>query len=153
MIERLKDKIGKRDEFESIEQEVHLMLMHVADAVARPFDELFKGSGLSPTQYNVLRILRGAGPEGLPCSAIGQRMITRDPDMTRLLDRLEKQKLIVRRRDPADRRVVKARIAPAGLILLEALDLPVRKLHVKQLAHLSRQQLKELLGLLNEVMP
>lgn len=153
MIERLKDRIGKRNEFESLEQEVYLTLMHIADAVARPFDELFKGSGLSPTQYNVLRILRGAGPEGLPCSAIGQRMITRDPDMTRLLDRLEKQKLIVRRRDPADRRVVKARIASAGLVLLEELDEPVKELHVKLLAHLSRQKLKELLSLLNEVQP
>src|SRR5947209_2864492 len=91
-----------------------------------------KPAELSPTQYNVLRILRGAGPEGLACGRIAERMITRDPDMTRLLDRMKKRGLIERHRCPKDRRVVRGRLTAAGARLLEKLDGPVLDLVRRQ---------------------
>jgi DNA-binding MarR family transcriptional regulator len=114
----------------------------------RDGEALLKPLGISPTQYNVLRILRGAGEAGLACREIADRMITRDPDMTRLLDRLEKRQLIGRARDTQDRRVVKTRITPEGLALLSELDEPVRRMHQKQLAHMDERQLKTLNTLL-----
>jgi DNA-binding MarR family transcriptional regulator len=108
---------------------------------------LLKAEQLSPTQYNVLRILRGA-LDGLPCGEIGQRMITRDPDITRLLDRLEKRGLIARWRDSKDRRMVLARITPEGLKMLARLDGPMQERHRKQLGHLGRERLMALCELL-----
>jgi DNA-binding MarR family transcriptional regulator len=108
---------------------------------------VLKGEGLSATQYNVLRILRGA-PEGLPCGEIASRMITRDPDVTRLLDRLEKRELIARSREAKDRRTVMTRITPGGLKLLVRLDEPVQAAHRKQLGHLGRERLRALAELL-----
>ncbi len=98
-------------------------------------------------QYNVLRILRGE-PEGLPCGEIGNRMITRDPDITRLLDRMERRSLIARRREAQDRRTVLTRITPAGLTLLARLDDPVEEVHRKLLGHLGHERLKALCKLL-----
>lgn len=111
---------------------------------------LLKPEDLSSTQYNVLRILRGS-PEGLACGEIGNRMITRDPDITRLLDRLEKRGLITRCRETKDRRMVMARITPAGLELLERLDEPVQKAHRAQMGHVGRERLQALCDLLREV--
>lgn len=88
---------------------------------------LFKEHGLSAPQYNVLRILRGAGPDGLRCRQIGDRMVKRVPDITRLLDRLVDRKLVDRRRSEEDRRVVISRISPAGLDLLREIDAPLRR--------------------------
>lgn len=99
------------------------------------------------TQYNVLRILRGS-PEALPCGEIGSRMITRDPDITRLLDRLENRGLISRRREPEDRRTVLTRITREGMEVLARLDEPVQAAHRRQLAHLGRERLKSLCELL-----
>jgi len=99
------------------------------------------------TQYNVLRILRGS-PEGLSCGEVGHRMITREPDITRLLERLEKRKLIARRRDPDDRRTVIARVTPLGLAVLDRLDGPVQDIHRTQLGHLGPKRLKALIDLL-----
>src|SRR5205085_1671757 len=96
----------------------------------------------------VLRILRGAGPDGLPCGEVAARMITRDPDVTRLLDRMEKRKLITRSREKNDRRVVCARIADAGLKLLSELDPIVLQAHRKQLSHMNEAQLRQLIELL-----
>jgi DNA-binding MarR family transcriptional regulator len=109
--------------------------------------QVLKTEDLSATQYNVLRILRGS-PEGLPCGEIGSRMITRDPDITRLLDRLEKRELISRCRETKDRRMVMARITPEGLKLLARLDAPVQEVHRKQLGHLGRERLRALTELL-----
>jgi DNA-binding MarR family transcriptional regulator len=106
-----------------------------------------KAEELSSNQYNVLRILRGA-PEGLPCGEIGSRMITRDPDITRLLDRLEKRNLISRSRDTRDRRTVMGRITLAGMELLARMDEPVREAHRSQLGHLGRERLRALNELL-----
>ena len=108
---------------------------------------VLKTEELSEKQYNVLRILRGS-PEGLACSEIGNRMITRDPDITRLLDRLEKRTLISRCRETKDRRTVVTTITPRGLKVLERLDEPIQELHRKQLGHLGRERLKTLCELL-----
>src|SRR5580704_13128626 len=100
-------------------------MVRTADVLGRRLIGVLKDEELSQNQYNVLRILRGAA-EGLACGEIGERMITRDPDITRLLDRLEKRELIERWRDASDRRVVLAKISPAGLKLLARMDEPVR---------------------------
>lgn len=123
-------------------------LQRAADLLLRGVEELLKPAGLTPSQYNVLRILRGAGPEGLACGEIAGRMLTRDPDMTRLLDRLDKRSLVSRVRNARDRRVVVTRITATGLKLLASLDEPVEELHEKQLRHLGRERLKQLSALL-----
>lgn len=147
MTNRLQKELKKTHPFESAEQEAHLNLMRTAQVLAEPFERLMKPFNLSGTQYNVLRILRGAG-EPLPCGQISDRMVTRDPDITRLLDRLEKRGLITRQRTPTDRRVVLASITPEGLKLLKQLDQPVITLHQKQLGHLGKERLKALIELL-----
>jgi len=129
------------------EEAAFLEMLRATDQLSRALVPLLKAEQLSPTQYNVLRILRGA-PEGLPCGEIGQRMITRDPDITRLLDRLEKRGLIARWRDAKDRRMVLARIMPEGLKMLDRLDGPMQEGHRKQLGHLGRERLKALCELL-----
>jgi DNA-binding MarR family transcriptional regulator len=125
------------------EEAAFLEMLRTTDQLSRGLVPLLKAEELSPTQYNVLRILRGA-PQGLPCGEIGQRMITRDPDITRLLDRLEKRGLIVRWRDARDRRMVLARIATEGLKMLHRLDEPIQEGHRKQLGHLGPERLKAL---------
>lgn len=117
--------------------------------LSRRLANLLKAEDLSATQYNVLRILRGA-PDGLPCGEIGNRMITRDPDITRLLDRLEKRELIARSRDSHDRRMVMATITPEGKKLLSRMDEPIREGHRGQLGHLGRERLRQLTELLRD---
>ncbi len=134
-----------------LEDSVFIALHKTADSLGVEAEQLLKPHGLTGTQYNVLRILRGAEPEGLPCRAIGERMISHDPDMTRLLDRMEKRGLISRARQTDDRRVIKTRISPAGLVLLKSLDQPVRELHKRQFHHLPAARLKTLAKLLEEV--
>jgi DNA-binding MarR family transcriptional regulator len=131
------------------EERLFLALLKTADALGQEAEQLTKSIGLSATQYNVLRILRGAGPDGLLCRGIGERMISRDPDMTRLLDRMEKGGLITRARQKDDRRVVKTHITEAGLGLLQRLDQPMRELHKKQFQHMAAAQLKSLADLLD----
>ncbi|MBZ5539804.1 MAG: MarR family transcriptional regulator [Acidobacteriia bacterium] len=133
------------------EEEVFVSFQRAADWLLQGVERLLKPHGLSPAQYNVLRILRGAGPEGLSCREVAARMVTRDPDMTRLLDRLEKQGLLSRERRKDDRRVVTTRITPQGLELLQRLDQPLRELHRRQLRHIPAARLKTLAGLLEEV--
>jgi len=129
------------------EETAFLDLVRTAELLSRPVAQLLKAEDLSPAQYNVLRILRGS-PDGLTCSEIGSRMITRDPDITRLLDRMEKRKLIARNRDEQDRRVVVTRITGEALELLERLDQPVRDMHRKLLGPLGRERLDALADLL-----
>jgi DNA-binding MarR family transcriptional regulator len=123
---------------------VFVSLLRTADALARGAEALLKPTGLSATQYNVLRILRGAGPEGLACREVGYRMISRDPDITRLMDRMESRGLIARARGEEDRRVVKTRITAEGLRILGELDAPVQELHRRQLHHLPAKELRQL---------
>jgi len=129
------------------EEAAYLDLARTTEILSRPLSQLLKTEDLSPAQYNVLRILRGC-PEGLTCRAIGGRMITRDPDITRLLDRLEKRRLISRNRDNKDRRVVFTRITADGLSLLARLEQPIRDTHRKMLGHLGPQRLQALAQLL-----
>lgn len=129
------------------EEAAFLDLLRTCDLLARGPAQVLKSADLSATQYNVLRILRGA-PEGLPCGEIANRMITRDPDITRLLDRLEKRELIARCRETKDRRMVMTRITPQGMKLLAHLDEPVQNAHRQQLGHLGRETLVKLRDLL-----
>jgi DNA-binding MarR family transcriptional regulator len=129
------------------EESAFLDLLRTTDILSRGLIQVLKAEEVSSTQYNVLRILRGT-PEGLPCGEIANRMITRDPDVTRLLDRLEKRGLISRSRETKDRRMVMARITPEGLKLLARLDDPVGEMHRKQLRHLGRNRLRALADLL-----
>src|SRR5258705_13961324 len=108
--------------FSSREQEAYLSVLRTADALQSQVEAKLKEFGLTGTQYNALRILRGAGPEGIPCSEIGERMITRDPDVTRLLDRLQKRGLVERSRGKQDRRVIFAAVTPAGLVILPLME-------------------------------
>jgi DNA-binding MarR family transcriptional regulator len=146
MKEMIRTGKGKRS-IGSPEEGAFLELLRTTDMLSRGLVPILKNEDLSSTQYNVLRILRGA-PEGLPCGEIASRMITRDPDVTRLLDRLEKRGLISRCRETKDRRTVRARIAPEGLKLLARLDEPVQAAHRKQLGHLGQQRLQALSDLL-----
>jgi DNA-binding MarR family transcriptional regulator len=129
------------------EEAAFLDLLRTTDMLSRGLVQVLKTEDLSATQYNVLRILRGA-PEGLSCGEIANRMITRDPDVTRLLDRLEKRGLISRCRETKDRRTVMARITPDGLKLLTRLDQPVQAAHRKQLGHVGGERLRALTELL-----
>ena len=138
---------NKRRRVVCLEEVVFLELLRTTDMLSRGLGQVLKNEDLSANQYNVLRILRGS-PEGLACGDIARRMITRDPDITRLLDRLEKRGLISRRRETKDRRTVMAKITPEGLKLLARLDEPVQSGHRKQLGHLGRERLRELTELL-----
>jgi DNA-binding MarR family transcriptional regulator len=133
----------------SLEEAVFLDLLRTSDVLSRRLAYVLKNEDLSSNQYNVLRILRGA-PEGLACGEIGSRMISRDPDITRLLDRLERRGLISRCRETKDRRTVLTRISPEGLKLLARLDEPVQQAHREQLGHLGRERLKALTELLRD---
>lgn len=124
-----------------------LDLLRTTDMLSRSLVGILKTEDLSANQYNVLRILRGAH-DALPCGEIASRMITRDPDITRLLDRLEKRGLISRCRQTKDRRMVMAGITPEGLKLLSRLDEPIEEAHRKCLGHLGRERLRALTELL-----
>jgi DNA-binding MarR family transcriptional regulator len=131
-----------------LEAEVFVALQRVADHLLRDMAKLLRAYGLSPAPYNVLRILRGATPAGLPCGEIGARLIQADPDVTRLLDRMEKQGWIERERGEHDRRVVIARITKTGLALVNKLDAPVNERHEATLGGLGK---KRLAGLAREL--
>lgn len=145
----LREALKKRNAFECPEQEVALNLLRTADRVHSGFQKLFKSHGLTEQQYNVLRILRGTGAP-LPCLEIAQRMITRLPDITRLLDRLENSGYVERKRCTKDRRVVFIAITEQALQLLAQLDAPVTELHRAQLGHLTKSELKQLTQLLEK---
>lgn len=134
--------------FESLEQEAFLALLWTADRLQSQLAETLKPHGLSPTQYNALRILRGAGKQGLACSEIAQRMITRDPDITRLMDRLGRMGLVHRGRGTKDRRVVVGKITAKGGELLRQLDPVMRHFMQGLLGHMEAKKLKTLLDLL-----
>jgi DNA-binding MarR family transcriptional regulator len=148
---RLQAELKQKTPFAGVEEEVYLNLLRTGEALSRDAEKLLRASGLSGTQYNVLRILRGAGPQGLTCGETGSRMVTHDPDITRLLDRLEKRRLITRAREARDRRVVTARITPQGLRLLGELDQPVRELQRGLFRHMTQRDLQKLSFLLERV--
>lgn len=144
----LKTEIEQQRPFSSPEEEALLNLLRTADRLERSIQHKIRPWGITATQYNVLRILRGAGPEGLACAAIGQRMITAEPDITRLLGRLKALKLVRQRRDRQDRRVVCTQISEAGIELLRSMDPVIARGPGELLGHLSAAQLAQLSHLL-----
>lgn len=137
--------------FSSLHEEAILNLMRTADCLHRAFQLRLKPTGLTATQYNVLRILRGAQPNGLTCSAIGRRMITPEPDITRLLSRLKTQKLLTQQRDTKDRRVVWTRISERGLASLSALDGVVENFPKELLKKLTSEEVSKVTYLMKKI--
>ena len=144
----LLDELRQRKPFGSDAEEAHLSISRTAAALAEGIDAVLRPHGLSATQYNVLRILRGAGPEGHCRNEIRDRLVTRMPDVTRLLDRMEEAGLVTRERDAADRRLVSTRLTARGRELVDALDGPVAAEHARRFGHLDAAQLRTLVDLL-----
>ena len=148
MSPNLRNEIKQTKPFSSAEAEAHLNIERTSAVLGHAFGEKLKAYGITSTQYNVLRILRGASPGGLCRNEVRDRLVSQVPDVTRLLDRLEASGLIERARSSADRRLVSTHITPAGLKLLEQLDEPVLEMHRTLLGHMSGEQLKTLSDLL-----
>jgi DNA-binding MarR family transcriptional regulator len=139
------------ENFRSREQQATLGLLRTADAVKRSLAQVIEPHGITPQQYNVLRILRGAGADGLPTLTIGERMIEQTPGVTRLVDRLERKGLVVRVPCPKDRRRVFCKISPKGLDLLQELDDSINRWDVQAVAVLQPSDLDSLINLLDRV--
>jgi DNA-binding MarR family transcriptional regulator len=146
----LKHEIKQQAPFINQEEEALLNLVRTSDFLQRAFQHKTRDWGLTSTQYNVLRILRGAQPVGLQCAAIGERMVTAEPDITRLLARLKAHKLVRQHRDQHDRRVVWTQISDAGLKLLREMDPLIERMPAELLGHMSRAELTELIRLLEK---
>jgi DNA-binding MarR family transcriptional regulator len=144
----LQQDLKQKKPFRSLQQEAYLSVVRTSTALTDGMEDLLKPRGISATQYNVLRILRGSGPDGLCRNALRDRMLTRMPDMTRLLDRMEDAGLVMRAREGEDRRMVLTRITEKGRRLLDELDTPVLALHKRQLSRLTDAQLRSLSDLL-----
>lgn len=144
----LKQEIVQERPFASVEEEALLNVMRTSDTIQRAFHRKIRKWGITSTQYNVLRILRGAQPRGLTCAALGSRMITAEPDITRLLARLKALKLIRQHRDRNDRRVVWTQISEDGLELLKSMDPLIEQLPQEMLGHISQGELAEFIRLL-----
>ena len=151
MTGKLKDEIRQSRPFASLEQEAMLSIARTDAVLSYSIIEALKPFDITPTQFNVLRILRGAGSNGLCREDIRERLIAQVPDVTRLLDRLEQAGLVGRARDAKDRRLVTTRITEAGLKLLKEMDGPVAEAHKKQLRHLAKSELRSLIALLEKV--
>lgn len=141
----------QQSKFRSIEERAILNVLRTAEHLGSALSEVFKGADLTLTQYNVLRILRGAGSEALSCGEISERMITKESDITRLLDRLEAREFISRERPESNRRMVLTRLTDTGLALLADLDAPVDAVNRKLMAPLGKSKLESLNELLEEV--
>jgi DNA-binding MarR family transcriptional regulator len=150
MTTHLRDEIRQSKPFGSLEQEAMLSIARTDALLSYSIIDALKSFDVTPTQYNVLRILRGAGPKGLCREDIRARLIAQVPDVTRLLDRLEQAGLVGRTRDTEDRRLVNTRITDAGLELLATLDKPIGEAHERQLGHMTKTELKTLIALLEK---
>lgn len=149
----LADEIRKRGPFQSLQQEAYLNIARTNALLHEAFDRLFAQHGLCQTHYNILRILAGelaAGTDGVPALEVRDRLVTRVPDITRLVDKLEKQGLVQRRRGQDDRRNVLLSITPKGQHLLQELHEPVLQQHRQQLGHLTPDELTQLCRLLEK---
>lgn len=140
----------KTSHFDSLEQETFLNVWRTYDRLRAMEDQLFVQFGITPQQYNALRLLRAADPRPLPTLTLANRLVSRAPDITRLLDKLEEQQWIVRERPAENRRVVAVRITNSGKELLDSISDPLRKCHSEQLGHLSAAKLRKLCELLKE---
>jgi DNA-binding MarR family transcriptional regulator len=148
---KLQQEIRQTKAIRLPEEEAALNIVRTADVLMLALADVLKPHLLSATQYNVLRILRGAGNEGASCKDVGARLVARDPDITRLMDRLEQRGVVSRDRTKEDRRVVTHRLTSAGLELVNELDRPIEALHRKTMGHMKTGKLRELVGLLEEV--
>ena len=137
--------------YELLGEELNVSIARTAALLDRAFAQLLKPHGITPTQYNVLRILRGAGPTGLCRNEVGARLVTPVPDVTRLLDRMAEMKLIARQRSDEDRRLVRTHLTPKGLALVDSLDDVLRSAHKSSLVGVPRQQLKDLVAALAQI--
>jgi DNA-binding MarR family transcriptional regulator len=144
----LRDELRQRKPFANLAQEAHLNLGRTHALLEEGLERVLRPHGISGTQYNVLRILRGAAPDGLCRNEIRDRLVTRMPDVTRLLDRMEEAGLVTRTRDSADRRLVTTRLTPRGQKLVDSLDAPVAAEHERALARLGDEKLRTLIQLL-----
>ena len=151
MANRILEEIRQTRRFARPQEEAALNIVRTADALRRGGELLFRRHGITSAQYNVLRILRGAGGRGLHCSAVAERMITAEPDITRLLMRMERVGLLVRQRDTVDRRMVTAIATDRGLQLLDELEAPLKELQERQFAPLSEREIEVLIGRLEKV--
>jgi DNA-binding MarR family transcriptional regulator len=144
------EEILQTKPFATMEEELLVSLLRTTDVLHQRFEQIIRPFNISMTQYNVLRILRGAEPDGRTCGEIGERMIAREPDVTRLLDRMDKAGLLKRTRDSDDRRVVVTRITASGLKLLDELEPKLRKLD-GLLKPMGERKIETMLKLLDEV--
>ena len=147
---KLKQELKQTRPFSNAAEEAVLALVRTADQLVAPLTERLRAVSLSLSQYNILRILRGAGDQGLTCGDISERMVRRDPDLTRLLDRLERRELVARERSAADRRVVLTTLTPAGRALLDSLDQDVESTVQTTLQHMTPARIQSLIDLLEE---
>jgi DNA-binding MarR family transcriptional regulator len=148
---KILEELRQTKPFLHVEEEAFLNVQRTADVLMQQLLAVLRSHGLSATQYNVLRILRGAGTAGMSCKDIGARMVTPDPDITRLLDRLEKRNLVTRNRAREDRRFVTIQITQEGLDTLSELDGPVRRMQVEAFEHLGEDRIKQIVDLLETV--
>jgi len=144
----LRAEIQQQKPFASVEQECFLNIERTGAVLHDAFERMLRPFGVSATQFNVLRILRGAGPDGLCRNEVRDRLVTRMPDVTRLLDRMEEAGLVNRVRSTFDRRQVRTQLTPRGREVVDALDAPVADEHHRRLGHLSDEQLRTLIDLL-----
>jgi DNA-binding MarR family transcriptional regulator len=149
MMRTIQEEIKQTRPFPTLEEEAIVSLARTAGVIQNAFTDMIKPYGLTPKLYNVLRILRGAGPAGLCRYEVRDRLIAPEPDVTRLLDRLEKAGHVRRERDSVNRRQVKATITQSGLDLLDKIEGPLRAFHDEQLGHLGPERLKAFIDLLN----
>jgi DNA-binding MarR family transcriptional regulator len=148
---KLAAELHQTKPFATLEEEALLNLARTQEYLQQRQAEFFKQYQLTRTQYNVLRILRGAGNDGITCSQVSERMVAADPDITRLLDRLETRGLIARERSKEDRRVVVSRITPDGIALLKTIDKPLTALHKDLMGRLERRDLERLVEVLESI--
>ncbi|HUQ48447.1 MAG TPA: MarR family transcriptional regulator [Gemmatimonadaceae bacterium] len=150
MISELRTELKQNKPFPSLHEEASLNIQRTAGVLGDEFAPVLKPYGITGTQYNVLRILRGAEPDGLCRNEVRERLINKMPDATRLLDRMEAAGLVTRSREEEDRRMVRTRITTQGREIVDALDAPVGARHKQQLGHLSADELKTLVNLLTK---
>ncbi len=148
MATALHEELKQTRPYLDIEEEAHVAIARTAALLDRAIARMLRPHGLTPTQYNVLRILRGAGSEGLCRHELGDRLVTPVPDVTRLLDRMEELELIARQRSATDRRLVGTFITPKGLALVGQLDAEVHAWHRRRLAHIAPDRLHALVDTL-----
>ena len=151
MSSKLAAEIRQNKPFALQEEEAALNLVRTHEFLQQRQTDFFKQFQLTPTQYNILRILRGAGKAGVTCSQAAERMVAADPDITRLLDRLEARQLIERQRGSQDRRVVISRITTQGTALLKEIDRPLADFHKAQLGPIGKERLTQLIEILESI--